>query len=293
MNKYPRITIVTPCFNHEKFIGETIESVVSQGYPNLEYIVINDGSTDNSDKEILKYKQYITKYEHWKGHRNSPVYSLNRAFKYATGDIYGWISSDDVLLKNSLFTVAKVFSELEEVEWVTGLASTINSRSEVVHSKYRPKHKLDFLVDNWKVIQQESTFFRESLLIKAGSRLNEDYIQAFDTELWTRFFSHAIHYNLNAPIGAFRKGGQSRSSRNIEEFLSYNLNAINSLKKQSKNKNETIAYSLLRKKYIKHIMSLLPISILKKIFSNGLYDVVNYNFEKDRWIMEKENPFKY
>ena len=58
MIDYPKITIVTPCFNHGDYIGETIESVVSQGYPNLEYFVINDGSTDNSEEVILKYKKY-------------------------------------------------------------------------------------------------------------------------------------------------------------------------------------------------------------------------------------------
>jgi glycosyltransferase involved in cell wall biosynthesis len=293
MNKYPKITIVTPCFNHGKFIGETIESILSQGYPNLEYFVINDGSTDNSEEEILKYRKYNFQYEYWKGYRSSPVFALNRAFKNATGDIFGWVSSDDILLKNSLFTVAKVFNELEEVDWFTGMASTINSRGEIVNSRFRPKHKLDFLADNWQVIQQESTFFRKSLWDQSGGYFNEEFEQAFDTELWTRFFIHSVHYNLRTPIGAFRKGNQSRSVQNIEEFLSYNKKAIAFLKNESKGLKNISLYSFLRMKYIKQIMSIIPIGIAKKIFGDMLYNTLNYNFEEDKWLLTKENPFKY
>ena len=285
---------MTPCFNHEEFIAETIESVVSQGYPNLEYIVINDGSTDNSEKEILNFSKYITKYEYWEGNRSSPVWALNRAFNYASGEIFGWISSDDILLRNSLFTVAKVFSDLEEVDWFTGLASTLNYRSELVNSKLRPKNKIDFLVDNWKIIQQESTFFRKSLWNKAGGRFNEDYLQAFDTELWTRFFLHAKHFNLNCPIGAFRRGEQSRSVRNINEFLSYNIKAINTLIDNSKDEKNIKLYNLLRRKYFKQIMSIVPKKLIEKFLDQDLlYDNITYCFETDNFFIEKENPFKY
>ena len=293
MNNYPKISIVTTCFNHEKYIGETIESIVSQGYPNLEYFVINDGSTDNSEQEILKYKKYNFHYEYLQGYRSSNVIALNRAFKNSTGDILGWISSDDILLKNSLFTIAKVFSELKEVEWFTGMASTINSRGELVNSRFRPKHKLDFLVDNWQVIQQESTFFRKSLWVQSGGHLNEDYKLAFDTELWTRFFLHAVHYNLKAPIGAYRNGKGSRSIKNFEEFLSFNSKAIAFLKDESKGLKNLSIYSLLRIKYIKQIMSILPIGITKKMFGDILYNTINYNFDEDQWYLAKENPFKY
>lgn len=293
MIDYPKITIVTPCFNHGDYIGETIESVVSQGYPNLEYFVINDGSTDNSEEVILKYKKYNFHYEYWNGYRSSPIFALNRSFKKATGDIFGWISSDDILLKNSLFTIAKVFSELEEVEWFTGMATTINSRGELVNSRFRPKHKLDFLANNWQVMQQESTFFRKSLWNKSGGYFNEEFEQAFDTELWVRFFRNAVHYNLKAPIGAFRRGSQSRSVKNIEEFLSYNKKAIAFLKDDSKGLKTLSTYSLLRVKYIKQIMGTLPIGITKKMFGDILYNTINYNFEEDKWYLAKENPFKY
>lgn len=294
VNNFPKISIITPCFNHEKFIGQTIHSIIDQNYPNLEYIVINDGSTDNSEEEILKYEKYISKYEFWEGHRNSPVWAINKGFSYASGEIYGWISSDDILLRNSLFTIAKVFTDLKEVSWFTGLATTINSRGELVNSKFRPKHKIDFLVNNWKVIQQESTFFRKSLWDKAGGKLDENYLQAFDTELWTRFFLNSTHYNLNSPIGAFRKGIQSRSVRNLNEFLSYNIDAIKKLRKNSKDKSYVKAYSFLSKKYLKQIMGILPTKLIRNLFKEAiLYDVITYSFEKDKFFIEKENPFKY
>ena len=294
LNDYPKITIVTSCFNHGKFVGETIDSVVSQNYPNLEYIVINDGSTDNSEEEILKYKKFISRYEYYEGHRNSPIWAINKAFNYATGEIYGWINSDDILLKNSLFTAAKVFSELKEVDWFTGLASTINSRGELVNAQLRPKHRLDFLVDNWKIIQQESTFFRKTLWHKTGSKLNEEYLWSFDTELWTRFFLYAKHYNLNAPIGAFRKGPQSKTIRSINDFLNGSKIAINKFKENSNEEKYINLYSFLRTKYIKQILSIVPMKLLKKILhENFFYDKIYYSFREDKFLIKKENPFKY
>ena len=105
---------------------------------------------------------------------------------------------------------------------------------------------------------------------------------------------HAKHYNLNSPIGAFRKGKQSKSVRNKKEFLSYNQNAINALKENLKNELNIKTYSFLRKKYLKQFMSIVPSKIINKLFKEDLlYDVVTYSFESDKFFIEKENSFKY
>ena len=91
---YPKISIVTPSFNHAQFLEETILSVISQNYPDLEYIIIDGGSTDGSVEIIKKYEQYLT---YWISEPdNGQSDALNKGFTRATGDIYGWLNSDDL-----------------------------------------------------------------------------------------------------------------------------------------------------------------------------------------------------
>ena len=201
--KYPKISLVTACYNHADFIAETIESILSQNYPNLEYIVIDDGSTDGSWDIIQKYKNKLTVCERMEGYRDTPTIALNYGLKKGTGEIMGWLNSDDILLPGSLFRIAKIFAGNERVEWLTGMESTINSTSELVKSNLRLKNKYDFLIGDWKIIQQESTFWRRSLWEKTGATLSKGW--AFDTELWTRFFMETDHYHVDVPLGAFRK----------------------------------------------------------------------------------------
>ncbi|MDP7544336.1 MAG: glycosyltransferase, partial [Anaerolineales bacterium] len=85
----PSVSLVTPCFNHADFVGDTIESVVSQDYPNLEYIVINDGSTDESDAVIKRYADQLHHWETWPGSRPGPAPAINRGFSFSNGEIMG------------------------------------------------------------------------------------------------------------------------------------------------------------------------------------------------------------
>lgn len=293
--KYKKISIITTCYNHENFIEETINSVISQKYPNLEYIVINDASTDGSHKIISKYEKYISKYINLKEFQPSPVFALNHGFNLSTGDILGWISSDDILLERSLFTLNDIFLQLPEVDWLTGVSTTLNKESLIVKSVLRPITKFDFLSGNWQIIQQESTFFSKSLWNKIGGKFDVNCLQAFDTKLWVDFFEYAIHYHVNAPLGAFRKGEQSRSSRNFKEFLSYNNLIIGKMLKNSKTKEKFIAgfYKYFGKTKLKYLMRLLPnlfldIGILKHLKDHN----INYDFNKKKWEIQIKSSFK-
>ena len=126
-SEQPSICLVTPCYNHADYVGDTIESVLSQGYPNLEYIVINDGSTDESEAVIKRYAQQLHRWETWPGHRSGPAAAINRGFSFSSGEIMGWLGSDDVLMPKSLFVVAEVFSQFPQVDWLTGVVTTIES----------------------------------------------------------------------------------------------------------------------------------------------------------------------
>lgn len=104
MFEFPKISIVTPSYNQADYLEETILSVINQNYPNLEYIIIDGGSTDGSISIIQKYayalKYWVSEPDH------GQVDAINKGIKYCTGEIFNWINSDDYLEPNALFAVA-------------------------------------------------------------------------------------------------------------------------------------------------------------------------------------------
>jgi glycosyltransferase involved in cell wall biosynthesis len=289
---YPKISLVTVCYNHEKYIAETIESILSQNYPNLQYIVIDDGSTDKSWEIIQKYKDRLYRCEKMEGYRKYPTIALNYGFEKTDGEIMGFLNSDDILLPKSLFTIAKIFQNNQSVDWFSGMATTINLRSEIVSSSLRLKNIFDFLIGNWKIIQQESTFWRRNLWEKSGGKLAIGW--AFDTELWTRFFEHAEHFHANSPIGAFRKGQQSKSINSPDAFLLPSLESLKKMKKEAGTKLnfEALIYKIC--KFFSPIFSFIPNKIFSILpFLNKYsYKTINYSNNEDKWIINKINPFK-
>jgi glycosyltransferase involved in cell wall biosynthesis len=293
--KYPKISLVTTCYNHQDFIAETIESILSQNYPNLEYIVIDDGSTDGSWEIIQKYKDKLTYCERMEGYRDTPTIALNYALSKTTGEIMGWLNSDDVLLPKSLFTIAKVFTDVDEAEWITGMATTINERSEIINSRLRLKNKYDFLTGDWKVIQQESTFWRRSLWERAGGYLEGKHKWAFDTELWTRFFFLAEHYHVDTSLGAFRQSGQSKSTSNKDSFLTPNGLYLLEMKKRAGFGLRFRAFLFwFSKRFLSLLLRSVPIGLLRRIpiLRNLCYAGIFYSFQTDTWQTVQFHPYK-
>src|SRR5437762_483466 len=116
--QWPRITIVTPSFNQAQFLEETIRSVLLQGYPNLEYIVMDGGSTDGSAEILEKYSPWI---DHWVSEKdNGQADAIYRGFERATGEIIGWVNSDDLLLPGALAAHAEYFLRHHQAQLVMG-----------------------------------------------------------------------------------------------------------------------------------------------------------------------------
>ena len=212
----PKITVVTPNFNGADFIEQTLDSVLCQGYPSLEYIIVDGGSTDRSMEIVRRHERHLALIisEQDTGHANA----LNKGLSRATGEIMCWINSDDVLLPGSLARVGKVFASLPQVEWLTGQR---HSMSEDGH--LRPTHPLKrwswvrFLCGDFRHIQQESTFWRRSLWQRAGGRLDECLALANDFELWLRFFRISVLHTVDEPLGCFRfRSGQRSIVQNVE-----------------------------------------------------------------------------
>ena len=108
--EWPKITLVTAVYNGEEYLEATIRSIVHQGYPNLEYIVVDDGSTDGTGEIIRKYEGAVSC---WFRQANQGLFAaLNAGFARSTGEIMGWLNSSDLLQGNGLFTVGSIFRGL-------------------------------------------------------------------------------------------------------------------------------------------------------------------------------------
>lgn len=215
---YPKITIVTPSFNQGEFLEETIRSVLDQGYPNLEYIVIDGGSTDQSVEIIRKYADRLT---YWVSEKDSGMYdAIQKGFARSTGEIMAWINSDDRYHPKSLFVIADVFRNLPEVEWVQANPSSMDEQGRIVANfSSRRWSRYHFYLRDYKYIQQESTFWRRSLWEKSGGSLRTDLRYAGDFELWLRFFDFARLYILRSVVGTFRlRSGNQFSLDRIDEY---------------------------------------------------------------------------
>src|SRR5437763_884238 len=125
---FPKITVITPSYNQGKFLEETIVSVISQGYPNLEYMLIDGGSTDNSIDIIKKYRTYFS---YWISEKDSgQSEAINKGLKKATGEIISWLNSDDLYTAGCLQHVAEHFAKHREAALVHGKTILFGDRKK-------------------------------------------------------------------------------------------------------------------------------------------------------------------
>jgi glycosyltransferase involved in cell wall biosynthesis len=221
MSDFPKISIVTVNYNGAEYLERTIKSVLDQRYPNLEYIIIDGGSTDNSIEIIRKYESRLV---YWKSEPDQGMYdALQKGFKKTTGEIMGWINSDDLFHQNAFFRVAEIFSDYPQIHWLTGIPTAIDEKDNVMVPKFDnfPMwSKLRFYSGDYKWIQQESTLWKRDLWLKSGDRLDTALKYGGDFHLWLRFFRHEKLYVAPILIGGFRmrRAGQ-QSIDNKAEYM--------------------------------------------------------------------------
>lgn len=232
MNNYPKISIVTPNFNGAKYLEATILSVINQEYPNLEYIIIDGGSTDGSVDIIKKYEDKITS---WVSEPDNGLYdAIQKGFDKSTGDIMAWINSDDMYYKGSFSIVSEIFLNFKDINWIMGIPSFYDEIGRTVHvSNFKRWSKFNYYTKDYQWIQQESVFWRRDLWEKVEGRINTNIKLAGDLDLWLQFFRYDKLYTLNALLSGFRIRSKDQLSLDFQE--EYGLEAEDLIDKEVDN----------------------------------------------------------
>jgi glycosyltransferase involved in cell wall biosynthesis len=213
----PKISIITPSFNQATFIEATLRSIIEQEYGNLEYIVMDGGSTDGSVDIIKKYSHRIA---YWQSKRDAGQSdAIQRGFERATGDIFGWINSDDLLLPGSLAAVGRYFADHPDIDCVIGGSVLIDGKGAALHDKrgfvlcdYGTQHhfhKLLFWTQSG--FHQPAAFWRREAFFAIGG-LDTSLHFAFDFDMFLRLAKRKPFGRLKEFLAAFRLHGESKTS---------------------------------------------------------------------------------
>jgi glycosyltransferase involved in cell wall biosynthesis len=221
----PKITIVTPSFNQGEYLEQTIQSVLSQGYPNLEYMIIDGGSTDRSVEVIRQYEKYLA---YWRSHKdNGQTSAIMEGFQRANGDIIAWLNSDDCYEPGTLHTVAETFQKNKEALFVYGDYYVVRENGAKVLKK---KVSCDFkiMAYSYLMIPQPSAFWDRRAYEALGG-LDPELKYVMDYDLFLRFaktYPAKRFVHLRKPLSAFRLHQESKSVGSMAKFVPENEKVV-------------------------------------------------------------------
>lgn len=217
MNQYPSITIITPSLNQGQYIEKTIQSVLEQNYPNLQYIIIDGSSTDNTVEIIKKYEDRL---DYWISEKDSgQSCAINKGLKMATGEIVNWLNSDDMLADGALHKLAKVVSENPGANVFTG-QTTYLLNDEIKNLKSNKVFKNRDWTFGYGHVNQPSTYYRKRIVDEIGF-LDESLHYCMDLDWWLKYL---LRYDIDTVVAVddiwstFRIHDESKTSLSAIKF---------------------------------------------------------------------------
>lgn len=217
MLKLPRISIITPTLNQAGFIEQTISSVLGQGYPDLEYIIIDGGSTDGTVDLIRKHERHLA---YWISERDAgQSNAINKGLKRATGDIIAYINSDDYYLDGAFERVAVAYRENPDVDLLHGRCRIVDQFGAKVDQRIGSIENYNEILDLWDVwwrrrnFVQPEVFWTKRISKKVGA-FREDLNLVMDYEYWLRIFAAGGTARfIDAELAAFRLQPNQKSTQ--------------------------------------------------------------------------------
>lgn len=227
----PLVSIITPSYNQAQYLEQTLRSVLEQGYPRIEYIVIDGASTDGSVEIIRKYvlesdsllSQHqrqasgIHKIDYWVSEKdNGQAEAINKGLARATGKIVAWINSDDFYFPDTIASAVRAFESHPAAGLVYGDTVAVDEKGEVIHfPKYAQWSLEDLLTFN--IIGQPAVFMRRDVLLKAGF-LDPSFHFLLDHQLWIRMASLAPMAYIPERWAAGRFHGSAKNVAQAAKF---------------------------------------------------------------------------
>lgn len=205
-----KISIITPSYNQAQFLEETIQSVINQNYSNIEYIIIDGGSIDNSVEIIKKYKSYLT---YWVSEKdNGQSEAINKGFKKASGNIICWLNSDDIFMPGALQNIEKCFKADPGLDFVNGASVIIDKNSNIITGLFILKQKKRYARHGIYYVNQPAMFWKREIFKTIGL-LKEDYQASMDREFLIRIFEKNYKIgHINQIIAGFRIHSLAKSA---------------------------------------------------------------------------------
>jgi len=241
VRRWPKITVVTPSFNQAQFLEATLLSVLRQDYPNLEYIVMDGGSTDSSAEIIEHYAEHLA---YWRSVPDGgQAHALAEGFGRATGEILCWINSDDILLPGALWHVSRLFAAAPKLDFVYGNRLLIDKDGAVAG-----RHIWPYVLTRWhwaegQPMGQEACFWRRDLYEAAGGvDPHKTYIMDYD--LFFRMWRQGRFRKTSRFLGAARVHDATKTAtlehvwrqELAEAVQSYRLQKAGPIAKRIKNR---------------------------------------------------------
>lgn len=211
------ISIITPSYNQGQYIEQTIDSVLSQNYPHLDYIIIDGGSTDNSVEIIKKYEKHLS---YWVSEKdNGQSHAINKGFSRAKGEVINWLNSDDYYLPGALKTVSEYFQD-KNINVLCGKSQIVKNGKLVKISSGTDIYLELSKTIGWARTDQPETFYRKSCIDSIGV-LNQGLHYVMDKELWIRYLCKYGLRNVKQTddlLVAFRLHGSSKTTNQQSLF---------------------------------------------------------------------------